>query len=158
LWNNMENHIFSLFNLPFFHIVQSISYHCSTCLSSIFPYHFTFQLTFLPYFHIISQFPSIFSTSFHYSTYFSPVIWKPSWIVKRYGKCGRKVGGIVKWYGKYGRKVSSNVKWYGKYGRSPSWIVKRYGFNLLFFHIFISFHNFLLYFPHLFTIQLTFLP
>jgi hypothetical protein len=24
---------------------------------------------------------------------------------------------IVKWYGKYGRKVSWNVKWYGKYGR-----------------------------------------
>ena len=24
---------------------------------------------------------------------------------------------IVKWYGKYGRKVSWNVKWYRKYGR-----------------------------------------
>jgi hypothetical protein len=23
--------------------------------------------------------------------------------MKRYGKCGRKVGWIVKWYGKYGR-------------------------------------------------------
>jgi hypothetical protein len=29
--------------------------------------------------------------------------------VKRYGKCGRKVGWIVKWYRKYGRKVSWNV-------------------------------------------------
>jgi hypothetical protein len=61
--------------------------------------------------------------------------------LKRYGKCGRKVGSIVKWYGKYGRKVSlivrregkygRKVSWivkiYEKYGRNPSWIAKRYG-------------------------------
>ena len=35
---------------------------------------------------------------------------KCSWIVKRYGKYGRKVIWIVKWYGKYGRKVSWIVK------------------------------------------------
>ena len=51
----------------------------------------------------------------------------PSWIVKRYGKCRRKVGWIVKWYGKYGRKVSWNVKRYGEYRRNPSLIVKWYG-------------------------------
>ena len=44
--------------------------------------------------------------------------------MKRYGKCGRKVGWIVKWYGKYGRKVSWIVKRYGQYGRKASWIVK----------------------------------
>ena len=38
-------------------------------------------------------------------------------MVKRYGKCGRKVGWIVKWYEKYGRKPSWIVKWFGKYGR-----------------------------------------
>ena len=53
--------------------------------------------------------------------------------MKRYRKCGRKVGWIgkrlenteenVKWYGKYGW----NVKWYGKYGRKVSWKVKRFG-------------------------------
>ena len=37
--------------------------------------------------------------------------------MKRYGKCGRKVGWIVKWYGKYGRKASWIVKWYGNYRR-----------------------------------------
>ena len=48
------------------------------------------------------------------------------WIVKWYGKYGRKVSWIVKRYEKYGRKVSWNVKWYGKYGRKASRIVKRY--------------------------------
>jgi hypothetical protein len=28
-----------------------------------------------------------------------------------------KVGWIVKWYGKYGRKVNWIVKWFGKYRR-----------------------------------------
>jgi hypothetical protein len=37
--------------------------------------------------------------------------------VKRYGKCGRKVGWIVKRYEKYGRNPSWIVKWYRKYGR-----------------------------------------
>ena len=30
----------------------------------------------------------------------------PGWIVKRYGKYGRKVSWIVKRYGNYGRKIS----------------------------------------------------
>ena len=70
----------------------------------------------------------------------SEKIWKiQTWIVKRYGKCGRKVNNemiwkmgrnlwndmeniksdsrIVKRYEKYVRKVSWIVKWYGKYGR-----------------------------------------
>jgi hypothetical protein len=38
-------------------------------------------------------------------------------MVKRYGKCGRKVGWNVKWHGKYGRKISWIVKWFGKYRR-----------------------------------------
>jgi hypothetical protein len=29
--------------------------------------------------------------------------------VKRYGKCGWKVGGIVKWYGKYERKLWNDM-------------------------------------------------
>ena len=37
--------------------------------------------------------------------------------MKRYGKCGRRVGWIVKWYDKFGRKPSWIVKWVGKYGR-----------------------------------------
>ena len=32
------------------------------------------------------------------------------WIVKRFGKYGRKVGWIVKRFGHYGRKVSRIVK------------------------------------------------
>ena len=30
--------------------------------------------------------------------------------MKRYGKCGRKVGWIVKWYGKYGRKLWNDME------------------------------------------------
>jgi hypothetical protein len=52
--------------------------------------------------------------------------WKASWIVKWYGKCGRKVGWIVKRYEKYGKNPSSMVKRYGEYGRKASWIMKRY--------------------------------
>jgi hypothetical protein len=37
--------------------------------------------------------------------------------VKRYGKCGRKVGWIVNRYGNYGRKVSWIVKRFEKYRR-----------------------------------------
>jgi hypothetical protein len=50
-----------------------------------------------------------------------------SWIVKRYGKYGRKVSWIVKRYGNYGRKESWKVISFGKYGRKVNWIVKRYG-------------------------------
>ena len=39
-----------------------------------------------------------------------------SWILKWYGKYGRKGSQIVIRYGKYGRKVSWNMKWYGRYG------------------------------------------
>ena len=56
--------------------------------------------------------------------------------MKRYGKCGRKLGWIVKWYGNasriviryglYGRKGSWRVKRDEKYGRNPSWKVKRF--------------------------------
>jgi hypothetical protein len=52
---------------------------------------------------------------------------KISWIVKIYGKYGRKGSWIVERFGKYGRKVSWIVKWYGKYGRKVSWKVKRFG-------------------------------
>jgi hypothetical protein len=38
--------------------------------------------------------------------------------VKRYEKCGRKVGWIVKRYGKCGRKVGWIVKRFGKYRRT----------------------------------------
>jgi hypothetical protein len=84
-----------------------------------------------------------------------------SWIVKRYGKYGRKPSWIVKGYGKYGRKVSWNVKWYEKYGRKPSWIVKRFGklgFLPYFSYLFTIQLAFLPYCPYLFTIQLALLP
>ena len=42
-------------------------------------------------------------------------------------KISNKVGWIVKWYGKYGRKTSRIVIRYEKYGRKESWIVKCYG-------------------------------
>jgi hypothetical protein len=45
------------------------------------------------------------------------MISKVSWIVKRYGKCGRNASRIVKWYGQYGRKECWIAKRYGKYGR-----------------------------------------
>jgi hypothetical protein len=79
--------------LPFFHILQIIS-----LFSSIFSISF----------HISTYFSSMFSISFHYSTYFSSISF---------------------------RKVSRNVKWYGKYGRKVSRIVIRYGQYLPFFHI-----------------------
>jgi hypothetical protein len=37
-------------------------------------------------------------------------IQKKSWIVKRYGKCGRKVSWVVKWYGKSGRKLRNDMQ------------------------------------------------
>jgi hypothetical protein len=99
-------------------------------------------------FHIISQFPSVFSSiffiSFHYSTFlpYFPYHFAMKW----YGTYGRKVRRIVKRYEKYGRNPSLIVIRYGKYGRKASRIVKRFGifhifhifslFNLLFFHIF----------------------
>ena len=47
----------------------------------------------------------------------------PGWIVKRYGKYGRKVSWIVKRYGKW-KKSKLNSE-YGNYGRKVSRIVKR---------------------------------
>ena len=37
--------------------------------------------------------------------------------MKRYGKCGRKVGWVVERFGKYRRKVSWIVKRFGKHRR-----------------------------------------
>jgi hypothetical protein len=85
-------------------------------------------------FHIISLFnllSSIFSISFHFSTYFSSIfsisfhissIFSISFhnFLLYFRKYRRKVSWNVKWYGKYGRKVSWNVKWYGKYRRKVS--------------------------------------
>ena len=45
----------------------------------------------------------------------------PGWIVKRYGKYGRKVSRIGKRQGNYGRKISWIVKCFGNYGRKLSW-------------------------------------
>jgi hypothetical protein len=115
-------------------------------------------------FHYSTYFSSVVSKSFHYSTYFSSIIsiWKVSWVVKKYGKYGRKLSWIVKWFRTYGRKESCIVKWYGKDGRNASWIMKRYGNYACLPSIFSkSFHyttQLLPYFPYLFTIQLTFLP
>jgi hypothetical protein len=57
--------------------------------------------------------------------------------------------------GKYGKKVSWNVKWHGKFGKSEENSEKIWKYSSIFS---LSFHYFLLYFPHHFTIQPTFLP
>ena len=44
---------------------------------------------------------------------------KASWIVKRFGKYGRKLSWIMKRYGKCEKKIGWIMKWYGKYGRNP---------------------------------------
>jgi hypothetical protein len=133
MWNDMEN----MEENCNFHIVQ---------ISSLFNWLFFHN------FHTILQFSSVFSKSFHYSTYFSFIIFiskfgkygrKISWRVKRYGKYERKASRIVIKFGKYGRKISWRVKRYGKYGRKASRIVIRYGQ-----------YGFIPYFPYLSTIQL----
>jgi hypothetical protein len=132
--------------------ILPISYHYSTCLSSIFSISFhnfllyllyliTIQLGFLPYWKIWKK--SNLKCEMIYE------IWKKSKL-----KCD-KIWTIWK-----NGKLNSETIW------------KIWKKNLLFFRIvhtlslfdlhssifFISFHNFLLYFPNLFTIQLTFLP
>ena len=47
--------------------------------------------------------------------------------MKRYNKYERKVGWIVKGYGKCGRRISWRVKRYEKYERKVNWIAIRYG-------------------------------
>jgi hypothetical protein len=101
---------------------------------------------------------------------------KVSWKVKWYEKYGRKPSWIVKRYGKYGRKPSWIVKRYvipWDTELLPLTVGHNVNLNKLhavlivllkkklssIFSIFlISFHNFLLYFPNLFTIRLAFLP
>jgi hypothetical protein len=57
--------------------IFSISFHHSTCLSSIF-FHiislFNFSSIISISFHYSTYFSSVFSISFHYSTYFSSII------------------------------------------------------------------------------------
>ena len=65
-------HIFSLFNLPFFHIVHIISLF-DLPFFRIFHIFSLFNLLFFHIFHIISQFSSVFSKSFHYSTWVSSI-------------------------------------------------------------------------------------
>jgi hypothetical protein len=110
-------------------LVRSVLINAKNC-SPYFLYLFTiffciFQIWSqfnLGFFHIISHFSLLFFHIF-------PIFWSKlilSWIVKWYGKYGRKVSWKVKRYGKYGKKANWIVKWYVKYGRKVSWIVKRY--------------------------------
>ena len=74
--------VLSLVNfLPYF----SLSYHYSTCLSSLFSISFHYFLPYFPYlfssllsisFHYSTYFSSVYSISFHYSTYFSSIFSK----------------------------------------------------------------------------------
>jgi hypothetical protein len=74
----------------------SISYHYSTCSSSIF---------FLCFHNFLLYFPNLFTRQY----------WiKASWIVKRCEKYERKVSWILIRFGKYRRKVSWIVKRFGK--------------------------------------------
>jgi hypothetical protein len=76
--------------------------HYSSYLSSIFTISF----------HYSTYLSSIFSLSFPYSTYFSFVFSKSFQYSSQVEKwkdmknMEKKVSWIVKWYGKYGRKVS----------------------------------------------------
>jgi hypothetical protein len=54
----------------------------------------------------------LFEDAIHFFSWMST-----SWIVKWYGKCGRKVSWIVKRFRKFRRKVSWIVKRFGKYRR-----------------------------------------
>jgi hypothetical protein len=107
------DYVISLVQFPYstyFLSIISISFHNSTCLSSIFFHILSLSnLPFFHIFHIISQFNLLFFNIFQIISLFS----NSSWIVKRYGK--------------YRRKVSWIVKRYGNYGRKGSWIVKRFG-------------------------------
>ena len=38
--------------------------------------------------------------------------------MKKYGKCGTKVGWTVRWYGKCGRKLTQILNRFGKYRRN----------------------------------------
>jgi hypothetical protein len=128
---------FSLFNLLFFHIISqfasvfSISFHISTCLSSI---SFHYFLLYFPYLFTIEMWNDIENTEAN-----CEMIWKKSKLnSEKIWKMWKKI------------KVSWNVKWYGKCGRKESRIISL--FNLPFFHIVhilslfdlhssISFHN-----------------
>jgi hypothetical protein len=80
-------HILSLLNLHFFHIFHIIS------LFNLLSFHI---------FHIFTIFFCIFQIFSLFDLFFLNV----SWIVKRYGKYGRRISWIVKRYGKYRRKAS----------------------------------------------------
>jgi hypothetical protein len=103
-----------------FSSIFSISFHYSTYLSSIFSISFHnstyFSSSFFLSFHYSTYYSSIFSKSFHYliylssilsiylySTYFS-LMEENKLNSKNIWKMGKKVGWIVKWYGKNGRK------------------------------------------------------
>jgi hypothetical protein len=112
-----------------------------------------FDLPFCHIFYIISQFSYVFSVSFHYFLPYFPFYFTK--IVKRYGKYRRKL-----WNDMENMAERQVEKWKNledmEENREKLWkirkkIVKRYG-------KYISFHNFLLYFPYLFTIFLPYFP
>jgi hypothetical protein len=131
-----------------------------------------FSSIFSKLFHYSNYLFSIFSKSFHYFLPYLPYHFTiPSWIVIRFGKYSRKywtdLENTEENSEKIGKIQTKIVNRYGKYGFHIFQIISL--LKLFFFHIFqifslfsfifsISFHNFLLYFPNLFTIQLTFVP
>jgi hypothetical protein len=112
---------------------------------NIISYLTYFSSTFSISFNYSTYLSSIFSLSFHYSTCLSSIFFHISeriWDIWRKDK----LNGEMIW------KIQKNiVKKQWKYRRKVSWIVIRSIFS-------ISFHNFLLYFPYLITIQLGYLP
>jgi hypothetical protein len=122
-------------------------------VSSIFCYIFSlFNLPFCHIFHVFSLFNLLFFCIFQIFSLFN-YDRKVSWIVKRYNKIWKKPKlnsekiwkiqkKIVKRYGKCGRKVGRNVK--------EKHIISQ--FNLLFFRIFHIFSLFNLLFFHIFHI------
>jgi hypothetical protein len=83
-----------------------ISFHYSTCLSSIFSISFHYFLPYCPYL-IPIQLTFIWK------------IWKKGKLnSEKIWTIWKK---IVKWYGKYGIKESWIVKRYKKYGRKEDW-------------------------------------
>jgi hypothetical protein len=114
-------------------------------------------LGFFHIFPIISQFSSVFSKSYYYSTWVCSLFFisfhnstRVSWIVKRFGKYRRKLSWIVKRSVKYGRKVSfQNFTIQPTFLPYFSYLLK---ISSVFSKLFTLQLGFLPYFPYHFTI------
>jgi hypothetical protein len=151
-------------------IVKRFAFHFSTYFSPIFPYHF------IHIFHIISQFSSVFSKSFHSPTYLSFIIsisfhisneWNDREIWEKSKLKSEKILNIWK-----KGKFNSEMIW--KIWKISALVIITpkdfsYAFSIFFHYsaclfpiLSISYHYSTcfssIYYPYHFTIQTTFLP